>query len=269
MNPRVDKYRLLTFGVMAAVAEAGVLLARLGREATPFALVLIPPAAALVATGFSRGLAGIVRLLASLGRWRVGARWYLAALGIPFLGTLAIDVVGLLLGAASLDRIFGALTASALLIPVVVVVPAMLEELGWRGFAVQAAVDAGHSPGWATSVVGLMFVTAHIPLYLPGQIYDNLPLWPLPITLLAYAVLLTWIYLRTGSVLLAGLMHAALNATLPLTWGLDPGWAWQARAGVFGVIAALVMSINGRTWWRSSMPTPVSFSGTPIQIHQK
>jgi len=31
----------------------------LGREATPFALVLIPPTAALVATGFSRGVAGL------------------------------------------------------------------------------------------------------------------------------------------------------------------------------------------------------------------
>jgi len=256
MNTWADRYRLLTFGIVVAAAEVAALLARLGREATPFALVLIPPMAALVVTGLSSGLAGIRRLLARLGRWRVGGRWYLAAVGIPLIATLAIDAVGLLLGAASLDRLVGALTASALLIPVVVVVPAMLEELGWRGFAVQAAVDAGHSPGWAASVVGLMFVSVHIPLHLPGQIYDSLPLWPLPVTLLAYAVLLTWIYLRTGgSVLLAGLMHAALNATLPLTWGLDPRWAWQARAGVFGVIAALVMVISGWTWWRSSMRT--------------
>jgi hypothetical protein len=54
----------------------------------------------------------------------------------------------------------------------------------------------------------------------------------------AGAVLLTWIYLRTaGSVLVAGLTHGALNATVPLTWRLDDAWVWQARAGIIGVIA--------------------------------
>jgi hypothetical protein len=44
-------------------------------------------------------------------------------------------------------------------------------------------------------------------------------------------------------VLVTGLMHAAFNATTPLTWGLDATWVWQARAVVLGVLAvALVVS---------------------------
>ena len=48
--------------------------------------------------------------------------------------------------------------------------------------------------------------------------------------LLSMSVLLTWVYLETGSVLLAGLMHSAFNGTVPLSWALDPSWVWQARA---------------------------------------
>jgi hypothetical protein len=54
--------------------------------------------------------------------------------------------------------------------------------------------------------------------------------------LLSMSVLLTWVYLETGSVLL-GLMHSAFNGTVPLTWGLDPSWVWQARALVLTAVA--------------------------------
>jgi membrane protease YdiL (CAAX protease family) len=131
----------------------------------------------------------------------------------------------------------------------VVILPALLEELGWRGSAVQAAVDSGRSPAWAALVVGMVFVILHVPLYLPGQLYHGLPFWPLPIILLASSVILTWVYLRTGSVLLAGLTHAALNATVPLTWGLDAAWVWQARAAVLPIIAVVVISAGGTRWW--------------------
>ena len=89
-------------------------------------------------------------------------------------------------------------------------------------------------------MVGLIFLLLHVPLYLPGQLYEGLPVWPLPFILLASSVLLTWFYLRTSSALLAGLMHAAFNASVPLTWGLDPAWVWQARAVTLTIFAAAV-----------------------------
>jgi hypothetical protein len=251
--------QLLGFFLLVVALEIGTLLAGLGRDTTPFVLVLIPPAAALLVTGVSGGQGDVKSLLGRLGRWRVGARWYVAAVGIPLAEKLAVVLLGLALGVSSLDRVVNALTASALVVPLVVLLPALLEELGWRGFGVQTAVDAGHSPAWAAAIVGPMFVAAHVPLYLPGQLYEGLPVWPLPISLLAGAVLLTWVYLRTGgSVLVAGLMHGALNATVPLTWGLDDAWVWQARAGVIGVIAVLVVVMSGVKWWRSSYRARVS-----------
>ena len=138
--------------------------------------------------------------------------------------------------------------------PLVVVVPAILEELGWRGFGVQSAVEQGRSPAWAALAVGKLFLALHIHLYLPSQRYAGLPFWLLPLTRLASLVLLTWIYLRTRSVLITGLMHAAFNATVPLTWGLPAGWVWEARAIILILIAALVVGRVGITWWRSPLP---------------
>jgi hypothetical protein len=70
--------------------------------------------------------------------------------------------------------------------------------------------------------------------------------WPTPLILLSLAVLLTWIHLRTSSALLAGLMHATFNVSVPLTWGLDPTWVWQARSITLTLIAGLVVALAGK-----------------------
>ena len=232
---------LWVFAVTVLVLEALVFALRLGGDVTPFVLVVIPAAAAIVVSGISNGREGIRTLLGRLVVWRVDARWYLVALGIPIAEKLVVDGAGILLGITTPDRLLGALSMPALLVPAVVVVPAMLEELGWRGFGVQTALDAGRSPAWAALVVGLVFLALHLPLYLPGQLYEGLPIWPSVLLLLSSSVLLTWIYVHTSSALLAGLMHAAFNATVPLTWGVDPAWVWQARAITLAIFAAAIL----------------------------
>lgn len=116
---------------------------------------------------------------------------------------------------------------------------------------VQTAIDDGHSPAWAAIAIGTLFLALHVPLYLSGQIYAGIAFWPLPIILFSYSILLTWVYLGTRSVLVTGLMHAAFNGTVPLTWGLDADWVWAARAIVLIVITALVVGRIGIAWWRT------------------
>ena len=235
-------HRLPAFAAVVLVLEAAVFSIQPGRNITPFLLVLIPAAAAVLISAASGGRREVRDLIGRVIVWRVRARWYLAALSIPVVEKLAVDITGTVLGFATPGRLLEALSASALVVPVVVVVPALLEELGWRGFAVQAALDDGRSAAWSALVVGLIFMMLHVPLYLPGQLYEGLPIWPLPLMLLSTSVLLTWIYLRTSSALLAGLMHAAFNATVPLTWGLDPAWVWQARAVALPVMATMLLA---------------------------
>lgn len=244
--------RLAAFAVLVLALEAATFLAGFERDVTPFVLVLIPPVAALLVTAVGGGAVAARSLFARTGRWRVGWPWYLAAIGIPVVEKLLVDLAGVVSGVTTAGRLAGSLTVSALVVPLVVALPALLEEFGWRGFGVQAAMDAGRSPAWAAAVVGVVFLALHVPLYLPGQLYDGMPGWPLPFILLTGSVLLTWIYIRTGSVLLAGLMHASLNATVPLTWGLDPTWVWQARAVVLVLIVVVVVLVTGLRWWSTS-----------------
>ena len=177
MNPAA-RWPLASFVALVLALEALAVAAQLSRDVLPFVLVLVPTVAAVTVAAVGEGWAGLRRLLARIGRWRVGMRWYVWAIGIPLGGTLLIDVAGLLTGQASLGQLAAAVTPAALLVPLVVLLPAFFEEIGWRGFGVQTATDEGWSPALAALGVGLVFVTIHLPLYLPGQIYDDLPMWP-------------------------------------------------------------------------------------------
>lgn len=274
MAPFIRRHRLALFIGLVAVIEAGVFVARLGREATPFALVLIPTVVAIGLTAAGDGVGGLRRLIGRLGRWRVGFRWYAAAVGIPFAAFAAVAISGAAFGQFSSERLAANMTPSVVLLPLIVVLPAMFEEFGWRGYGVQAAVSAGHPPIWAAAVVGGAHALIHVPLYLPGHLYDGLPIWPLPFMFVGFGVLLTWIYLRTGgSVLLAGLMHTALNAWVPLTWGLDPDWEWGARGIVFAGLGFVVVGLSGWAWWRGRERVSTEIEGgevtTPATAHHQ
>jgi membrane protease YdiL (CAAX protease family) len=90
-------------------------------------------------------------------------------------------------------------------------------------------------------------------------LYEGLPVWPLPLILVSGSVLLTWVYLQTGSVLLAGVTHASLNGTVPLTWGLDPAWVWQARGITLPVLAVVIIALDqAYRRLQASRPTPTA-----------
>ena len=240
--------RLAAFVILVFTLEAVVFLVPLGGQMTPFALVVIPAAAGIIVSARTGGSRAVRTLAGRLAVWRVRPRWYAVAILIPVGEKIIVDVAGLLLQRTTPQLLISALTIGAVAVPLVVLAPALLEELGWRGYAVQTALDGGASVAWATLSVGGLFFLFHVPLYLPGHLYHGMPFWPLPLTLLSSSVFLTWIYLRTRSVLLTGLMHAAFNASVPLTWGLDATWVWQARAVILTVLAlTLIISTLVRT----------------------
>jgi len=251
----IASHRLSLFAVAVLGLGALAFLAGLGTALTPFVLVIIPAVSALVISTLTGGRAEVGRLARRVVAVRVGWRWYLVAIGIPIVDKLLVVAAGVLLGITTPDRVLQEITPAAALVPLVVLLPGLLEELGWRGFGVQVAIDQGHSPAWAVGVVGAPFLAMHVPLYLPGQLYAGIAFWPLPIILFTYSILLTWVYLRTGSVFITGLMHATFNGTVPLTWGLDADWVWAARALGLIIITALVVARIGITWWRTPVVT--------------
>ena len=198
----VGRHRVLAFVLLAylisfpcwVVAHLG------GGMVAVVAGGLGPPVAAVVVT---RRTGGSVRsLLRGLTVWRVPVRYYAFALGLPAALFAVTNGVLALLGRGVdpgllLDRVPGILGTFL----IVATVGGGLEEIGWRGHALPE-LERRHSPVVATLLVGLAWGVWHVPLYgTPAAVVVPLVL----------AFFYTWLYNRTGSILLCLLLHASVT----------------------------------------------------------
>jgi uncharacterized protein len=160
---------------------------------------------ALAAATVVHRTGGSVRAwIAPLAKWRVPARYYAYALGLPMLVVGAMNGVMAALGyeivpSLLVDRLPMYLATMAF----VAVLGGGQEEPGWRGFAL-ARLQARWSPMRATLVLGLVWGLWHLPIYGPVG-------WLLPMLL---AFFYTYLFNRTGSVLLCVLLHASFTPAL-------------------------------------------------------
>jgi membrane protease YdiL (CAAX protease family) len=164
------------------------------------------------------GRAGVRELLAQVFRWRVRPSWYAAALfGSAVLPLLAL-LLGLILGNASPQLPSAASLPSFPFLLMALFVPALFEEIGWRGYALPR-LQGRMGLLAASLVLGVIWAGMHLPLWLLpdfGFAEQSVPLYVVQVT--AVSVLLAWTYDGTGrSVLLSGLAHAAINGW-PMLW---------------------------------------------------
>jgi membrane protease YdiL (CAAX protease family) len=134
--------------------------------------------------------------------WRVRPRFYAYALLLPAaiygLVNLALQVLG-----ADVDwsLLPGRLPGYLLALLLTATLFGGLEEPGWRGYALPR-LQARHTPLKATLLLGLAWGVWHVPLYGPAG-------FVVPLVL---AFFYTWLYNRTGSVLLCVLLHGSFTA---------------------------------------------------------
>jgi membrane protease YdiL (CAAX protease family) len=225
------------------------------------AMLAGPPVAGLLMTVLVSGTAGLRELLARLLMWRVGARWYAVALltspivqGAVLLGLSRTSPVFLPAIVTSGDRT--ALLASGIAFGLA---GGLMEELGWTGFAIPSllvryrflasALIVG--PVWgAWHLLQMWWVGGTSPGSLPLALF--LPVYFLSAgfaTLTAYRVLMVWVYDRTGSLLVAILMHASyifstLFVLAPPTTGVPFLTYSGAFTAVLWVVVAVVVRAN-------------------------
>jgi uncharacterized protein len=214
-----------------------------------------PATAAIVVAAVADGRAGLKDLLGRVVRWRVGARWYAVALGLPVILALAAAGLHLALGARSSIE-FGGLSVLNFVVFVLIIG----EELGWRGYALPRLL-ARRSALAASLILGVLWGLWHLPtFFVPGAPQHGLPITAFLLLTVAYSVLFTWIYLHTGgSVLIATLFHGAINLSQGLLLGgLDPARTYWLLAAVYG-LAALVLASG---WARTLGEPPSRATGT-------
>lgn len=136
----------------------------------------------------------------SIVKWRVPVRFWLYALGLPVLLLAAANLMLVAVGEPVDWSLLGSRVGPYLgTFVVTLFLLGGLEEPGWRGFALPR-LQQRFTPFKATLVLGVVWALWHLPLGLPRMI--------VPFFL---AFLYTWLYNRTGSVLLAILLHASFT----------------------------------------------------------
>lgn len=167
-----------------------------------------PPIAAVIVITLAMGRQGLEKFWQRLTHWRAG-RWYLIGPGI---------IAAYLCTAFAINLLLGATVTNPLRIPSTVVLIQLLllgglwEEPGWSGYALptlqERFANRKNGPLIATLIVGLFRSIWHLPLFL----YGTLPWYDIFIFVIAFQILISWLYNRTkGSVPAVMLFHFASN----------------------------------------------------------
>jgi membrane protease YdiL (CAAX protease family) len=139
--------------------------------------------------------------LRSLLVWRVSLVYYAIALLLPAAIYAVINLVLFALGhELDFSPLLGVAPGYLGTFLLVATVGGGFEEPGWRGFALPR-LQARRSPLVSTLLLGLACGIWHIPLYGPAG-------FVVPLIL---AFFYTWLYNRTGSVLICLLLHASFT----------------------------------------------------------
>lgn len=89
------------------------------------------------------------------------------------------------------------------------------EEYGWRGYLLDA-LQSRLSPLWASLALGVIWTIWHAPLFfMVGTGQMNLPFWAYGLAVMAYTILISWVYNRSSRNLWSAfLMHTMFNVML-------------------------------------------------------
>jgi CAAX protease family protein len=210
---------------------------------THFPSLLGPAIAAVVITAWTMGRPGVRDLLARMARWRVPLRWWLAALSpAAFLG-LALTAMAAagkpLPSVADFGRFSG--TPAIGLVGVLLLITfvgALGEETGWRGYALPQ-LQRRFSPLTSSLIIAVLWFGWHLPQFFVIATYRDfgpVQYVGMFLGLTCGAVVLTWLYNRSGSsILLVIVWHGLYNFVS----------GTQAATGLLAAVVSTLVMIQG------------------------
>jgi membrane protease YdiL (CAAX protease family) len=210
--------------------------------------LLMPAVAGAIVARITGGKEGVRAVFSRLLVWRVGWVWYLVVLGLPFVLSGVMMLLGVLLGADNQIQVAPVSVLSAVIFVLVVG-----EELGWRGFALPRLLEK--QSGLAASLtLGVLWGLWHLPtFFVSGTPQADIPLPAYLIYVVAFSVLIAWVFQHTqGSVLLSTLFHGAFNTFGLINPALDPDLRWWLFAAVYSAAALLVVLVFGKNLKRAA-----------------
>ena len=209
---------------------------------THFPSLLAPLVAAFIVTACTTGRSGARDLLGRMGRWRIGWRWWVAALS-P-VGFLALAIAGIAVTGGTLPEAgdfaqFSGVPSGLGLVGValvILVVDGFGEETGWRGYALPQ-LQKRYSPLTSTLILAGLWAGWHIPLFFALHSYQGFSAGTtigFAFGLTCGAVVATWLYNHTGGSILAVVVWHGFYDVVSGT---------KAATGGSGTIAAVVSTM--------------------------
>lgn len=227
--------------------------------AATFVGLLLP---AVVITRIVEGPQGLRALRRRTFRVRVPARWFLfGVIAVPVITAAATVAFAGPPPAVSASGLASAVTFGyAVSLVVVLVTVNWWEEVAWMGF-VQARLQRRHGAMRAAAITGVAFGLGHVSLAFGDGTSAAVTLTALLLAVsLPFRALQAWVYNRTDSLLVVGLVHAAANAValgsvlgaglLPRLYGDD-----SSSGLVFPVLAVIGLVVVIATRARLGDPT--------------
>jgi membrane protease YdiL (CAAX protease family) len=213
-----------------------------------------PLISAFLILAVTSGKPGVLGLLRSYVHWRVGVQWYLVTLvGIQVLMFLSFVVVpGALADFVAPDWSFVPLYLSEFAFTLFLAGGPLLEEGGWRGFALPR-LQRLHGPLAGTLILGALWGLWHLPFFFgplaatgPDATFvsASIAFVLFSIGLIGLSIVMTWVLNNCGgSVLMAILAHAALDQA-PVFAALFPSTTpYYVSLSFQGMGIAIVFSI--------------------------
>jgi uncharacterized protein len=213
-------------------------------------LVLGPFVGGIVMTALVDGRPGFRELRERLCRWRVGARWYAAAV---LAGPICYVVASLALSVVSLTFLPAIVTTGdpAGLVArgvIVALIAGIFEEVGWTGFAVPM-IRRRHGVFTTGLIVGVVWGLWHfLPKLFGAGVGDLGALWPIDmlsaiVGLTGFRILMVLVYDRTRSLPLAMIMHAGITGSMTIVQPLVTGVEFAVLVTVLAAAPWIVVAV--------------------------
>jgi len=219
----------------------------------PLLLVFVPALLAIFFTAFTEGGKGVSVLLKKPFQLRIGIKWYIITLGLAAGLRLTMSVLAFVLGWIPVIRINDWTPPQYVIIGVFTLIGALMEEFGWRGYALPKLL-AHRSALSAALLIGVSWGILHLGLTFPGQMNAGTSQLATILFLVGTSVILTWLFVQTRYGIVAGLVyHAAQNFFVFLNGGIGLADIQSLLTALTVVIAIVLILVYGPNLQRSSV----------------
>ena len=244
----IERYSLPLFLTLTPLISLAIpFLLPLPPEIVPLMMVFVPALIAILLTALTDGRKGVSARLKRLFQWRIGFKWYAIVFGLAFGLRLTMSVLALLLGWIPAIQISPWSPAEFIILGVFIMIGAITEELGWRGYVLPRFLTH-RSAFYSALFIGVSWGIIHLGLTLPGQMNAGSHWLPTILYIVGLSMILTWLYTQTqGNLAIPVLFHFGqsyfvfLNGGISLTQQL---WLMTAITASISLVLVLVYGPN-------------------------